>query len=80
MSNIEEAEIILVKAITPLDGFSQFLYDHPIGDTPLCAASFGDLLRPYVEALNDAREKAFELLREEWGESGGLTVRDPYEI
>ena len=63
MEKIEDAEGIILAAITPLDVFSKFLQDHPIGDAPMCAASMGDLLRPYVEALIAKHEEAFELLR-----------------
>jgi len=63
MEKIEEAEGIILGTITPLDVLSKFLQDHPVGASPLCAASAGDLLRPYVEALLAKHQEAFELLR-----------------
>jgi len=63
MTKIDEAEGIILDALTPLDVLSKFLQGHPVGDAPLCAASVGDLLRPYVEALLAKHREAFELLR-----------------
>jgi len=71
MDKIEQAKGIILDAITPLDVLSKFLQDHPIGEAPLCAASVGDLLRPYVDALIAKHGEAFERLQGLTASGGG---------